>query len=123
MPIMQAFLTRTGDAPQQQALCEAYAHCLVDTLSSQMARVRIQLVPVERSGVFVAGQPAADLAMLHLYLLPGRPAATKAAVIAGLAKATADHTGLDDTRIRVLIHEVERDAIGFGAQTAAALGF
>lgn len=123
MPIMQAFVTRLDDPAQRRALSAAYAQCLVDALSSRPERARVQVVSVDASGVSVAGQAPADLALLHVYLLPGRTAAVKAALIESLARTTAQHTGLDDDHVRVLVHEVPREAIGFGARTAAALGF
>lgn len=123
MPIMQAFLTQPEAAPQRQALCAAYASCLMEKLSSRPERIRLQVIPVDRSGVFVAGQAGADLAMLHVYLLPGRSSATKSALIEALARVTTEHTGLDDAQVRVLVHEIAREDIGFGARTAAALGF
>ena len=123
MPILQAFLTRPDGAPQRQALCAAYAGCLIEKLSSQPERIRLQVIPVDRSGVFVAGQPEADLAMLHVYLLPGRSHGTKAALIEALARVTTEHTGLGDDHVRVLVHEIPREDIGFGTRTASALGF
>ena len=123
MPIMQAFLTAPREPQAKKALCAAYAACFVDVLGSKPERVRIQLVPVAGDDVFVAGEHGGGLAMLHVWLLPGRPAALKAELIARLALATAAHAGLDDHRMRILIHDTPAHDIGFGASTAQALGF
>jgi len=120
---MQAFVTRLDDPSHRQALSAAYARCLVEALSSRPERIRVQVVHVDASGVYVAGQPQADLALLHVYLLPGRKAAIKTALIEALTHTTMQHTGLDNDHVRVLVHEIPHESIGLGTSTATTPGF
>jgi 4-oxalocrotonate tautomerase len=120
---MQAHLPEPAGSGYPEALFSAYSDCFVQVLKANPARVRIQIVPVRAANTYVGGTRPACLSILSVFLLEGRTHAVKARLIESLAKATMEHLSMTEDEVRVIIRDVAREDIGFGARTAAMLGF
>ncbi|WP_431112995.1 tautomerase family protein [Variovorax paradoxus] len=120
---MQAHLPEPAGTDDPGALFSAYSDCFVQALNAKPGRVRIQIVPVRANHTYVGGKTPARLCILTVFLLEGRTAAAKAELIEALAKVTMAFTSTTEDEVRVVIHDIAREDIGFGTRTAAALGF
>lgn len=121
MPIMQIFITQECTQEVRLSLFSSYTTAVNDALGSPPERVRIVMTPVPVAWVCVGGVVGEHIVLINIYLLPGRTREQKRHLIRALVEATTRHTGLPDSALRILIHDMPKTDVAFGAMSAEQL--
>lgn len=121
MPIMQIFITRECTPAERAALFSSYTTALAAALGSPPERVRIVMTPIPVDWVCVGGVVGEHIVLINVYLLPGRTREQKRHLIRALVDATTSQTGLLESALRILIHDMPKTDVAFGALSAEEL--
>ena len=105
MPILNVQISQGLSAAQKTALLQKMT----------------QEIPPEH--VIVAGEPGKEMALVTANLIQGRSDELKAALIAGVANAIEQSTGISTQNVRVVLYDIPKTDLGVaGGKTALAAG-
>ena len=96
---------------------------IVDSVGAPLASIRIILQEIPPEHVIVAGEPGKEMALVTANLIQGRSDELKAALIAGVANAIEQSTGISTQNVRVVLYDIPKTDLGVaGGKTALAAG-
>ncbi len=123
MPILNVQISQGSSASQKTALLQKMTQAVVDSVGAPLASIRIVLQEVPPEHVMVAGEIGKEMALVTANLIEGRTDALKAALIAALANAIEQATGISTQNVRVVLYDIPKTDLGVaGGRTALAAG-
>ena len=123
MPILNVQISQGSSASQKTALLQKMTQAVVDSVGAPLASIRIVLQEVPPEHVIVAGEVGKEMALVTANLIEGRTDALKAALIAALANAIEQATGISTQNVRVVLYDIPKTDLGVaGGRTALAAG-
>ena len=123
MPILNVQISQGLSAAQKTALLQKMTQAIVDSVGAPLASIRIILQEIPPEHVIVAGEPGKEMALVPANLIQGRSDALKAALIAGVANAIEQSTGISTQNVRVVLYDIPKTDLGVaGGKTALAAG-
>ncbi|MCC7227983.1 MAG: tautomerase family protein [Burkholderiaceae bacterium] len=123
MPILNVQISQGSSALQKTALLQKMTQAVVDSVGAPLASIRIVLQEVPPEHVIVAGEVGKEMALVTANLIEGRTDALKAALIAALANAIEQATGISTQNVRVVLYDIPKTDLGVaGGRTALAAG-
>ena len=123
MPILNVQISQGSSALQKTALLQKMTQAVVDSVGAPLASIRIVLQEVPPEHVMVAGEVGKEMALVTANLIEGRTDALKAALIAALANAIEQATGISTQNVRVVLYDIPKTDLGVaGGRTALAAG-
>ena len=123
MPILNVQISQGLSAAQQTALLQKMTQAIVDSVGAPLASIRIILQEIPPEHVIVAGEPGKEMALVTANLIQGRSDELKAALIAGVANAIEQSTGISTQNVRVVLYDIPKTDLGVaGGKTALAAG-
>lgn len=123
MPILNVQISQGSSALQKTALLQKMTQAVVDSVGAPLASIRIVLQEVPPEHVMVAGEIGKEMALVTANLIEGRTDALKAALIAALANAIEQATGISTQNVRVVLYDIPKTDLGVaGGRTALAAG-
>ena len=123
MPIINVQISQGFSAAQKSALLQGMTQDVVASVGAPLASVRIVLQEIPPEHIIVAGEPGKELALVTVNLIQGRSDALKAALIAAVANAVEQSTGMSTQNVRVVLHDIPKTDLGVaGGKTALAAG-
>ena len=123
MPILNVQISQGSSASQKTALLQKMTQAVVDSVGAPLASIRIVLQEVPPEHVMVAGEVGKEMALVTANLIEGRTDALKAALIAALANAIEQATGISTQNVRVVLYDIPKTDLGVaGGRTALAAG-
>ena len=123
MPILNVQISQGLSAAQKTALLQKMTQAIVDSVGAPLASIRIILQEIPPEHVIVAGEPGKEMALVTANLIQGRSDELKAALIAGVAYAIEQSTGISTQNVRVVLYDIPKTDLGVaGGKTALAAG-
>ena len=123
MPILNVQISQGLSAAQKTALLQKMTQAIVDSVGAPLASIRIILQEIPPEHVIVAGEPGKEMALVTANLIQGRSDELKAALIAGVANAIEQSTGISTQNVRVVLYDIPKTDLGVtGGKTALAAG-
>ena len=123
MPIINVQISQGFSAAQKSALLQGMTQDVVASVGAPLASVRIVLQEIPPEHIIVAGEPGKEMALVTVNLIQGRSDALKAALIAAVANAVEQSTGMSTQNVRVVLHDIPKTDLGVaGGKTALAAG-
>jgi len=123
MPILTAHLTTGYSSEQKIALLEQSTQAVAESLNAPLASIRMVLQEYSSDSTIVAGKVGAAQLLYVAYLIEGRDAQLKAALIAELSAAAAAALGISEQDVRVIVQDVPKTDMGVaGGISALAAG-
>lgn len=123
MPILTAHLTTGYSSQQKIALLEQSTQAVAESLNAPLASIRMVLQEYSSDSTIVAGKVGAAQLLYVAYLIEGRDAQLKAALIAELSAAAAAALGISEQDVRVIVQDVPKTDMGVaGGISALAAG-
>lgn len=123
MPILNVQISQGLSAAQKTALLQKMTQAIVDSVGAPLASIRIILQEIPPEHVIVAGEPGKEMALVTANLIQGRSDELKAALIAGVANAVEQSTGISTQNVRVVLYDIPKTDLGVaGGKTALAAG-
>ena len=123
MPILTAHLTTGYSSQQKIALLEQSTQAVAESLNAPLASIRMVLQEYSSDSTIVAGKVGAAQLLYVAYLIEGRDAQLKAALIAALSAAAAAALGISEQDVRVIVQDVPKTDMGVaGGISALAAG-
>lgn len=123
MPILNVQISQGSSALQKTALLQKMTQAVVDSVGAPLASIRIVLQEVPPEHVMVAGEVGKEMALVTANLIEGRTDALKAALIAALANAIEQATGISTQNVRIVLYDIPKTDLGVaGGRTALAAG-
>ncbi len=123
MPILNVQISQGLSAAQKTALLQKMTQAIVDSVGAPLASIRIILQEIPPEHVIVAGEPGKEMALVTANLIQGRSDELKAALIAGVANAIEQSTGISTQNVRVVLYDSPKTDLGVaGGKTALAAG-
>ena len=121
MPIVNVQISQGRSAAQKSALLQKMTQAIVDSVAAPLASIRIVLQEIPLEHIIVAGEPGKE--MVTINLIHGRSDELKAALIAGVANAIEQSTGISTQHVRVVLYDIPKTDLGVaGGKTALAAG-
>src|SRR5690606_9245695 len=123
VPIIVAYIP-SGHTPDRKiALLHAATDAIAKSLGAPLASIRIALQECAPEFTMVAGKLGASPVLFVAYLIEGRDADKKAALIAELNKAACESLNVSAQDARVIIRDVPKADMGVaGGISALAAG-
>ena len=123
MPILNVQISQGLSAAQKTALLQKMTQAIVDSVAAPLASIRIIVQEIPPEHVIVAGELGKEMALVTANLIQGRSDELKAALIAGVANAIEQSTGISTQNVRVVLYDIPRTDLGVaGGKTALAAG-
>jgi len=123
MPILNVQISQGLTAAQKTALLQKMTQAIVDSVAAPLASIRIVLQEIPLEHIIVAGELGKEMALVTANLIHGRSDALKAALIAGVANAVEQSTGISTQNVRVVLYDIPKTDLGVaGGKTAQAAG-
>ena len=123
MPITNVQISQGLSALQKTALLQKMTQAIVDSVAAPLASIRIVLQEIPPEHVIVAGELGKEMALVTVNLIQGRSDELKAALIAGVADAVEQATGISTQNVRVVLYDIPKTDLGVaGGKTALAAG-
>ena len=123
MPILNVQISQGLSAAQKTAFLQKMTQAIVDSVGAPLASIRIILQEIPPEHVIVAGEPGKEMALVTANLIQGRSDELKAALIAGVANAIEQSTGISTQNVRVVLYDIPKTDLGVaGGKTALAAG-
>ena len=123
MPILNVQISQGLSAAQKTALLQKMTQAIVDSVGAPLASIRIILQEIPPEHVIVAGELGKEMALVTANLIQGRSDELKAALIAGVANAVEQSTGISTQNVRVVLYDIPKTDLGVaGGKTALASG-
>ena len=123
MPIVNVQISQGRSAAQKTALLQKMTQAIVDSVAAPLASIRIVLQEIPLEHIIVAGEPGKEMALVTINLIHGRSDELKAALIAGVANAIEQSTGISTQHVRVVLYDIPKTDLGVaGGKTALAAG-
>ena len=123
MPILNVQISQGLSAAQKTALLQKMTQAIVDSVGAPLASICIILQEIPPEHVIVAGEPGKEMALVTANLIQGRSDELKAALIAGVANAIEQSTGISTQNVRVVLYDIPKTDLGVaGGKTALAAG-
>ncbi len=123
MPILNVQISQGLSALQKTALLQKMTQAIVDSVGAPLASIRIIVQEIPPEHVIVAGELGKEMALVTANLIQGRSDELKAALIAGVANAVEQSTGISTQNVRVVLYDIPKTDLGVaGGKTALAAG-
>ena len=123
MPILNVQISQGLSALQTTALLQKMTQAIVDSVGAPLASIRIIVQEIPPEHVIVAGELGKEMALVTANLIQGRSDELKAALIAGVANAVEQSTGISTQNVRVVLYDIPKTDLGVaGGKTALAAG-
>lgn len=123
MPILNVQISQGRSAAQKTALLQKMTQAIVDSVGAPLASIRIVLQEIPPEHVIVAGELGKEMVLVTANLIQGRTDALKAALIAAVANAVEETTGISTQNVRVVLYDIPKTDLGVaGGKTALAAG-
>lgn len=123
MPILNILVNQSCTPQQKTQLLENSSQAVVDSIGAPLSTVRVSVQTLPADDVIIAGEIGISMALVIVYLLPGRTEGQKQALIAALTRAITDSVNVSDEYSRVIIRDVPTTDMGFaGGITAKMAG-
>lgn len=123
MPILNVQISQGRSAAQKTALLQKMTQAIVDSIGAPLASIRIVLEEIPPEHVIVAGELGKEMVLVTANLIQGRSDALKAALIAAVADAVEQTTGISTQNVRVVLYDIPKTDLGVaGGKTALAAG-
>lgn len=133
MPNLNVYVAEGHTVAQKAALLQRMTDAVVDSVGSPKESVRIFLIELPRAHVCVggvtlltdelAGRPVPPGGpTVHAFLIAGRSAAQKEALIGGITRAIGETLAIPPDPVRVMIFDVASTDFGMKGVTAKSLG-
>ena len=123
MPILNVQISQGLTAAQKTSLLQKMTQAIVDSVNAPLASIRIVLQEIPPEHVIVAGELGKEMALVTANLIHGRSDELKAALIAAVANAVEQSTGISTQNVRVVLYDIPNTDLGVaGGKTARAAG-
>jgi len=123
VPIVTVHLTAGYSSEQKRALLEQSSQAIEASLKAPVSSIRMVLQEYAADSTIVAGEVGAAQLLYTTYLIEGRNAELKGALMAALTKAAEKTLGISDQDVRVIVCDIPKSDMGVaGGISAAAAG-
>ena len=123
MPIVTGHLTSGYTSEQKKALLKQSSQAIESSLNAPAKSIRMVLQEHAADSSIVAGEVGAAQLLYMTYLIEGRNAELKSALMSALTKAAEESIGISGEDVRVVVCDIPKSDMGVaGGISALAAG-
>ncbi|WP_026067932.1 tautomerase family protein [Pusillimonas noertemannii] len=112
MPFVNITITQPLSAEQKKQLMQRASDTIVESLSTSLPSVRIQLYELPQGHYFCGGKFDVAAILFDIDMIEGRSEEAKANLILGLSKIAHETTGVSEDEVRTRLSDFSKENVG-----------